>query len=318
MLKRLILATFLLFVLCLQAAFMCPVKAQEYALSMTVDCPSKAYAGESFFCQVTIHNADNASHKYTLLWVIDNPENMTPAFNTSGTIGPNETIETGQSFTFSDAQNPYLSSSLQYNAHQISITLVQDGYTVANEERYIHVVAVDVSVIPVIQPIPVLPNSSFSLNLIVVNEGGEVINATVRVYEVRGVITLESGAVANYGQISASSIQNQTFNFVVSPNASPGEYVIKVSVSYVDTRGDTYSRNYYVPIPVSSKAVQDELSILEPTVENSINKFRSDLDLMSRSLLTFSAVILAVSVGLALANYWYSRRALHSRRKAAT
>lgn len=316
--KRLILATFLIFVLCFQVTSWCSVRAEEYALSMTVNCPSKVYAGESFFCQVTIYNDDNASHKYALLWVIDNPENMTPAFNTSGTIGPYETIETGQSFTFSGAEDPYLSSLFSYNAHQILITLLQDGYTVANEESDIHVVAVDVSLVPIIQPIPVLSNSSFSLNLIVVNEGGEVVNATVRVYEVRGVITLQSGPVADYGQISASSSQNQTFNFDVSPNASPGEYVIKVSVSYLDTRGDTYSRNYYVPIPVSSRTVQDELSLFESTTENAIDKLRSDLDLASRSLITFSALLLAVSVGLAAANYWYSRRTFRSRRKVAT
>jgi len=294
-----------------------PVNAQAYALSMTVNCPGKAYVGESFFCQVAIYNNDNASHSYALRWVIDNPFNATPTFKTSGTIGPYETIYTGSSFAFSNAEDPYLSYIMQYNDHQISITLMQDDQAVTTEEFDVKVVKVDISIIPTIQPIPVLPNSSFSLDVKVVNEGDEAINVTLRIYEVRNQIQLQSVAAADYGQISAHTFKNQTFSYTVSPTIVPGEYPIKVVVSYSDTRGDLYSRNYYVSIPVSSSAMAEELGLFESATTNSINKLRSDIDLAYRNIIIITGALLLVSAGLATANYWYSRRIARIRRKLA-
>lgn len=313
--RHLILIGLLVFATFLPAALRYSVNAEGNVLTMTINCPSKVYVGESFFCQVIIQNTGNDSHEYELLWIIDNPQNNTPTFETSGTIEPNETIYTGQSFTFSDAENAYLSSFFLYNDHEISIILAQDGYTLTKQVVDIHVLAVDMSLVPQIQPIPVLPNSTFSLNLMVLNEGDDAINVTVRVYEVRNVITLQSGSVAEYGQIAARSFANQTFTFAVSPTATPGEYPVKVIVSYADSRGDIYSRNYYVPIPVSSGGVADALSLFKSTTENTLNRLRSDLDLTSRNLDVIGAVLLAVSVGLAIANYWHAKRMLRIRRK---
>jgi len=312
--RRIITFALLLFILCFLYAPGWAVNAESFALSMTVSCPSKAYAGESFFCQVTVHNDDNASHAYTLSWLVDN----TNEFNTSGTIGPGETINTGSSFTFSVAEDATLSFWMGYNAHEIAITLKQDGQTVTTDTSDINIVRVNMSLIPTIQPLPVLPNSSFSLNLMVWNEGDEAINVTVRLPPVvGGEITLRSAATADYGQISSHFFMNQTFNFDVGPFIALGEYPIKVWVSYSDMRGNLYSRNYYVTIPVSSGRTAEELGIFESLTQISINELRGDLDVISRGVTMVVVLLLGVSLGLALANFWYSRRTTRSRRKTA-
>lgn len=316
--KRITIFVLIILALCVFLNIKYSVNAQDYALSMTVNCPTKAYVGESFFCQVAIHNADNVSHSYLLLWKVDNSLNTTATFQTSGTLAPNETIDTGASFTFSNARDPYLSYIMGYNDHQIGITLMQDDQTiVATEYHDVKAVLVDISLVHKLQPIPVSPNSSFSLDLSVLNEGDEAVNASIKVYEVPNKIQLQSGPVANFSQISPRSLKNQTFNFAVTFDTLPGEYPIKVAVDYKDTRGNLYSRNYYVLVPISSGGVAERLTLLEQKEENDINKLRSDLDLTYRSVIMIGAALLVVNVGLALANYWHSRRIVRIRRKTA-
>lgn len=320
MLKRLFVAVLLLSAF---YVFLSPdysVNAQNPALSMTVSCPTKAYVGESFFCQVTIHNDDNVSHRYQLLWSIDSPLNKNTTFENSGTIEPNETINTGSSFTFSKAQDQvvsYISPDI-HNPHLISITLTQDGQLVTTEDHYIETINVEVSLITSVTPAPIFANSSFSLDLAVINDGDEEVNATLVVYEVRDKIQLQSAVTANLGTVYPKLMKNQTFNFDVIIALPPSTYAIKVMAKYIDTRGKQYSRNYYVPISISSREVVDELGLLESKEENDFNKLRSDLDTTYRSITMINAAILVVSVGLALANYWYTRRMTHTRRKITT
>ena len=313
MARRFIVLSLLFFSACSLAIYGQQVRAQ-FALSMTIDCPSRVYAGESFFCQVTIYNNENASHVYKLVWVVDIMLDSPPTFNTSGTIGPYGVTDTGSSFTFSDAEDPILSGN-GYNDHEISFTLMQDGYTVTWQTIDINVLRVGVSLIASIQPVPISQNGHFSLNLKVSNEGDETINVTVRVYEVTGKIQLQSANVATYGPIFPGLSRNQTFNFDVTYDTASGEYPIKVWVRYSDSRGDLYSRNYYVTVPVSSSEVADELKDFELTTGKSLDSLRSDLDLAIRSLTITSVALLAVTVSLGVANYLFSRRILRSKRR---
>jgi hypothetical protein len=83
-------------------------------------------------------------------------------------------------------------------------------------------------------------------------------------------------------------------------------------------RGNLYSRNYYVTIPVSSGRTADELSIFESLTQININELKVDLDVISRSVNMIGVLLLGVSLGLALANFWYSKHTTRSRRKTAT
>jgi len=315
MLKRPLVLVLSLIALCILIRPTYPVKAQEQALSMSVTCPTKAYIGESFFCQVTIYNNDTATHEYALLWTVDSIGNVTPTFKTSGIIEPNETIDTGSSFTFSNARDKVL-SFLGYNAHIITITLVGDGYLLASEDRYVNVISADASVVALaLTPSPTYTNSTFSLNLAVTNEGQEDINATVYAYEPLGMqskIQLQSGATAPLGSIIPSSLKNATFNFAVAYNTPPGVYAIKVKLDFYDTRGKSYSKVYYILITISPT---DRLDIVEAVTTQEINKLKSDLDVANRNTTIIVTVVLIVSVGLALANYWYAHRLGQTRRK---
>jgi len=311
-LKQLVTLTLVLSGLCVFVTLNSPVKAQHFGLSMTVNCPTEAYADESFFCQVTIYNNDSVSHQYELLWFVDTLS--LPKFETSGTIGPNETVNTGSSFTFSESQVQTISYLMGYNAHLISITLTEDGQQVKTEDNYIRLVKVEMSLVPTVTPIPVYPGSSFELSIKVVNDGDEQINATVVMYEL-DKIQLQSAVTARLDLISPGSTKSQTFKFEVAFDIVPGTYPLKVAAEFVDTRGRQYSRKYYVPIQVFSRKVVDEVSLLQSEEENDINRLSSDLATAIRNSTMISVVVLVVSISLALGNYWYTRSTTHAKRR---
>lgn len=297
----------------------CPVKGQEHALSMTVYCPTEAYVGESFFCQVNIYSNDTISHEYALLWIIDNPGNLTPTFKTSGTIGPNETINTGSSFTFSDARDTYLSLFTGGNAHLITLALVEDGYILTTEDHLVSLIDVDVSLFALgIKPTPIYPDSSFSLDVAVTNEGDETINATVIAYGTPGMhdkIILQSGTTANLGSIVRNALKNTTFNFEVRYDTPAGVYPIKLQVKFYDARAKLYTKNYVVPITISPT---DRLDIVEPELRQEIDKLKGDLDTAYKNITVIGIAVLAVSIGMGLANYWYTRRIGSTRKRVVT
>jgi hypothetical protein len=286
---------------------------------MSVNCPAQAYVGESFFCRVTIQNSENASHSYKLHWNVDNSINDT--FTSSGTIGPNETINTGLSLTFSDARDPYESyyytGSYDLNVHAVHMALTQDGRTVASEDHRVDVVDSEISMVPTINPTPVFPNRSLSMNLAVVNEGKGNINATIYMSDVPQ-IQLQSSPIAHLNQINPVVPKNQTFIFTTAFDAGPGTYQVKVKVVYSDARDKLHTREYFVPVVVSSGETENELYLLELKEESDVNSIKSSLDLAYRFFIIIGAVLLAINISLASANYWYSRRTARSRRKTIT
>jgi hypothetical protein len=282
---------------------------------MSVYCPEEVYIGESFVCQVNIHNIDAvAAHNYTLLWIVDNFIDYTPTFNSSGIISPNETITVASSFTFSD-----VSFSYGYNAHLISLKLLQDEEGLAAEDdRYIKALRIDSSLTYTITPYPIYQNSSFSLNLAVVNEGDEAINASISVLPYAGMqnkIQLQSGASANLSTIPPGALKNSTFNFAVTPDTPSGVYPIKVKVEFYDTRGRLTSRKHYVPVEIYSREILDKFIIFDSEVESRLSKFSSDLDILTRNLTAITVALVLVSLGLAGANYWHTRQLRHTKRR---
>jgi hypothetical protein len=309
-----------LLVLCVSSEFGNTARAQYAALAMSVYCPERVYIGESFVCQVDISNVDsNVSHNYLLLWIVDNFVDETPTFNSSGTLAPNETMAVTSSFTFSESSEPTVSFLYGYNAHMISLKLVQDNeFLVAEDQRFINAVQIDSSLTYTITPYPIYQNSSFSLNLAVVNEGDEAINASISIHPMAGMqnkIQLQSGASANLSTIPHGASKNSTFSFAVTPDTPSGIYPIKVKVDFYDVRGRLYSKNHYVPIEVSSREILDKFNLLDSEVGNKLREFSDDVAELSRNMTAITIALLLVSAGLAGANYWYARRVRHTRRR---
>ena len=285
------------------------------ALSITIDCPSKVYAGDSFVCQVNILNNDSVNHNYLLSWIVDNLSrfNPIPTFNSSGTNGSYETIALTPSFTFA-----------QRGSHYIMLKLNQDGSLIYESSLEtavtIDVIKVDSSFFYQINPNPVYPDSSFSLNLMITNEGDETINYTkiTRVSMLPRSLenkTQISTISASLGVILPAHFGSATFPVVVASDMPSGVYSLKVQVEYWDLSDNKYQKTYYIPFEVCSGETQERLSNLELQVENDFSRLRLNLGTLQQSMTAIAIGLLIVTVALAASNYWYARRLLRVRRK---
>jgi len=290
--------------------------APDSALSMKVTCPSRVYLGDSFVCQVDLLNNDSVSHNYVLSWIVDNLSdfNPTPMFNSSDTIQAYETITLTPSFVFSHR-----------GSHCIMFKLYQDGSSVyqsgINDAITVEVVKVESSLFYQINPNPVYPSSSFSVSLMVTNEGDEVINYT-KIKSISAVppsmnnkIQLQSNPGADLGVIPPKAFRNATFLFDVTHDTTPGVYSLKVQVDFWDLADNNYLKIYYVQVEICSRKTADDLSILESQVEKELAAFKYNMGTLQQNTLVIAAALLAVAIALAIYNYWHAGRLAQIKRR---
>jgi hypothetical protein len=292
--------------------------AASAALSMTITCPERAYLGESFVCQVDIHNNDSVSHNYVLWWIVDNTSSEAmPTFNSSAVIQSNETASLPQSFVFAPV-----------GYHFIALKLFQDDLLVDETDPYspisVEVVKIDTSIAYLINPSPIYPNSSFTMSLWVRNESPEAINSTridsisIVPPDLRDKFTQTSSTSTTLGLIAPGAAKNVTYFFDVAHDTLPGTYSFRVSVDFWDSRDNNYINAYYVQVVVSSRETLDAFSNFQLQVQNSLDKFRYDLGVLQQSVTVVTIFLLIVMSILAIVNMWYARRLSRIRRKLAS
>jgi hypothetical protein len=291
--------------------------APDSALSMKVTCPSRVYMGDSFVCQVDLFNNDSVSHNYVLSCIVDNLSdfNPTPMFNSSGTIQPYETITLTPSFVFSH-RGPHF---IMFDLYQDSTLVYHSG---VGSAITVEVIKVDSSLFYQINPNPIYPNSSFSVNFMVTNEGDEIINYTkIKVTAVppsmNNKTQIRSSPSADLGMILPKAFKNTTFLFDVTSDTPPGIYSLKVQTDFWDLTDNNYLKVYYVPIEVCSRETPDDFSLLESKVENELDTFKYNLGMLQQTLSVIAAALLAVAIALAIYNYWHAGRLAQIKRRTA-
>jgi hypothetical protein len=286
------------------------------ALSIIMNCPSKVYLGDSFAFQASIFNNGNVSHNYVLSWIVDNISlnNPTPTFNSSGTIQSYETVTLTPSFVFARQGSHYMMLRLYQDGSLVYASNLDTAFTV-------EVIKVDTALLYQINPNPIYPNSSFSINLMITNVGDELINYTkiksisVVQHSMIDKIVLQTTLGADLGMIPPSAVKNSTFSFDVTYDTPPGVYPMRVQLTFSDLSDNTYEKAYYVPLEVCSGEIVDRFSILESNVENELDKFRYNLGVLQQSMTVIAVLLLALTLALAATNFWYTRRTASTRRK---
>lgn len=303
--KKLRMFAITLIIVCFLFRFNGYVKGELHELSMVVyRSPIIVYVGESFIFQVKIHNDDTIiSHNYMLSWDIDRVR-----FSSTDIIGPNETINELLSPTFSFP-----------GEHIISLELLQDGELVDQREIHIIAIEIDSSLRYTLIPNPICPNSSFSLNVEVTNEGDEPINNTsitaFPIKEALGKIKPKSSPISHLGNITTKHSKNATFSFIISYDISPGVYSQKILVKFSDSRGFPYEKISIIPVEISSRETANKLRILELELGNDINRLKNDLNAMQQNMILIAIALLVINAVLATVNYLCTKRLARVKRR---
>lgn len=277
------------------------VRANQYDLTIDITCPDRVYLGEPFNFQVTIHNnSTTTTHNYTLAWEIDgnNHSRVTEA----GFLEPNESVTFTSSYLF--FMNP--------GNHGISIGLLEDGNEVYWDVIFIDVINVEAALIYSITPLPIYPNSTFTLTLELKNEGTDTIyDVHIRVLAVKSAkeeIQISSSPSFTLGNITSGASSISNFTFITSSDVSPGMYNVPIYIYFWDGRGMLYEKYYYIPIEISSEETVTKLQFLELKLEEYFQKLREDILALQRNMIMVTTLTIVLIIAASLANYWYTKR----------
>lgn len=286
------------------------VKGEESIdLTMDIICPTTVYVGDPFVFNVKISNNNTEiSHNYTLTWEID--DNDYSQYTVTGEINPNETITLTSS---------YISFS-RPAFHAILFNLSQNGEPASIEIVLIEAIEIEISCALKYKFFsnPIYPNSSFTLNLEIVNEGTEpifdVYLQVLPIKEARDKIQPYSVTSFRPGNISRGSSSNCNFTFTVSGDTLPGIYSLPIYLEFYDDRWIRHDAHYYIPIEIFSSETIDKLTILEPKIESDLQKLRNELATLQRNMIIITIVLTTIITVCAVFNYLSVRKLTKARR----
>lgn len=287
-----------------------PVNGEESIdLTMDIICPTTVYVGDSFVFNVRISNNNTEiSHNYALTWEID--DNNYSQYTITGEINPNETITVTSS---------YISFS-RSGFHAILFNLSQNGEPASLEIVLIEAIEIKISCALKYKFFsnPIYPNSSFTVNLEIVNEGTETIFdvylQVLSIKEARDKIQPYSVTSFRPGNISRGSSSSSNFTFTVSADTLPGIYSLPICIEFFDDRWIRHEAHYYIPIEIFSSETVDKLATLEPKIESDLQKLRNEFATTQRNMIIIIIVLIIAITASAVINYLNIRKLMHSRR----